>query len=177
MWRPERITSLAVALGLGVLAGSAAAQDWSQVRIATEGAYPPWNATDSSGELVGFEVDLAKELCQRMDVECEVVAQDWEGIIPALQAGKYDAIMAGMNITEKRAAVIDFSSPYVQEAGSFGVAKDNSRPCFRRLQRCAHRPTRTRRWWACSARFRPPRSLFDLNQSCANPSSGAWRSA
>jgi octopine/nopaline transport system substrate-binding protein len=125
MRRPDRMTSLAVALCLGVLAGGAAAQDWSKVRIATEGAYPPWNATDSSGELVGFEVDLAKELCQRMEVECEIVAQDWEGIIPALQAGKYDAIMAGMAITEERQQVIDFTQSYWTTPAHFAVLKDS----------------------------------------------------
>jgi ABC-type amino acid transport substrate-binding protein len=89
MRRPESISSIAVALCLGVLAGSASAKDWSSVRIATEGAYPPWNATDSSGQLVGVEIDLANDLCRRMKVTREIVAQDWEGIIPALQAGKH----------------------------------------------------------------------------------------
>jgi octopine/nopaline transport system substrate-binding protein len=125
MRRPDRMTSIVVALCLGLLAGGAAAQDWSKVRIATEGAYPPWNATDSSGELVGFEVDLAKELCQRMDAECEIVAQAWEGIIPALQAGKYDAIMAGMSITEERQQVIDFTQSYWTTPAYFAVLKDS----------------------------------------------------
>ena len=101
----------------------ALAKEWTTVKIATEGAYPPWNATDSSGQLVGFELDLAKELCQRMGVECEIVAQDWEGIIPALQAGKYDAIMAGMSITEERQQVIDFTESYCDDAGLFRGAQ------------------------------------------------------
>ena len=125
MRRPDRLTPIAVALCLGVLAGDAWAQDWSKVRIATEGAYPPWNATHSSGELVGFEVDLAKELCQRMNAECEIVAQDWEGIIPALQAGKYDAIMAGMSITDERQQVIDFTQSYWTTPAYFAVLKDS----------------------------------------------------
>src|ERR687897_801895 len=113
MVRTAAITALAVTIGLAT--GSAVAKDWTSVRIATEGAYPPWNATDSSGQLVGFEVDLAQELCQRMGVECEIVAQDWEGIIPALQAGKYDAIMAGMSVTDERMQVISFSDVYASE--------------------------------------------------------------
>ncbi|MDF2782437.1 MAG: amino acid transporter substrate-binding protein [Geminicoccaceae bacterium] len=125
MRRPDRLTPIAVALCLGMLAGDAWAQDWSKIRIATEGAYPPWNATDSSGELVGFEVDLARELCQRMDAECEIVAQAWEGIIPALQAGKYDAIMAGMAITEERQQVIDFTQSYWTTPAHFAVLKDS----------------------------------------------------
>jgi octopine/nopaline transport system substrate-binding protein len=114
-----------VALGLCLAGGGVSAQDGSKVRIATEGAYPPWNATDSSGQLVGFEIDLAKDLCQRMQVECEIVAQDWEGIIPALQAGKYDAIMAGMSITEERQKVIDFSDSYRTTPAKFAVLKDS----------------------------------------------------
>ena len=63
------------------------------------------------GKLDGFEIDLANDLCARMKVKCEIVAQDWDGIIPALKAQKYDAIMAGMNITDKRLEVINFSRP------------------------------------------------------------------
>ena len=73
-----------------------------------------WLAEDASGALVGFEVDLAADLCKRMKAQCEVVAQAWDGIIPALQAGKYDAIMAGMSITDKRKEVISFSRAYAQ---------------------------------------------------------------
>lgn len=94
-----------------LLSGQAVAQD-APIRIATEGAYPPWNTTNAAGELEGFELDLADALCQKMDAECEIVAQDWDGIIPALLAGKYDAIMAGMSITDERRQVIDFSMPY-----------------------------------------------------------------
>src|SRR3546814_20373295 len=93
------------AIAAAGIADDATAKDFakgSKIRIATEGAYAPWNATDSAGKLIGFEVDLAADLCKRMEVECEVVQQAWEGIIPALQAGKYDAIMAGMSITAKR---------------------------------------------------------------------------
>ena len=117
----------AFGLGLALSAGAvgAAAKDWSQVRIATEGAYPPWNATDSSGQLVGFEIDLANDLCRRMEVQCEIVAQDWEGIIPALQAGKYDAIMAAMSITDERKQVITFSEPYADTPAAFAVLKDS----------------------------------------------------
>lgn len=119
-----RIAALAVALGLGI-ASTGLAQDWTKVRIATEGAYPPWNATDSSGKLVGFEIDLANDLCARMKAECEIVAQDWEGIIPALKAGKYDVIMAGMSITEERKEVIQFSDSYASTPAYFAVLKES----------------------------------------------------
>ena len=76
-----------------------------------------------AGKLEGFEIDLASELCGRMKVKCEIVAQDWDGIIPALQAKKYDAIMAGMSITDERKKTIDFAGPYAAGPNGFLVAK------------------------------------------------------
>src|SRR4051794_39163952 len=81
--------------------GAATAQDRT-VKIAVEGAYAPWNFTGAGGKLEGFEVDLANDLCARMRVKCEIVPQDWDGIIPALQAKKFDAIMDAMTITDER---------------------------------------------------------------------------
>ncbi|NBJ13179.1 lysine/arginine/ornithine ABC transporter substrate-binding protein [Microvirga arsenatis] len=116
-------------LGLGLIAsvlaaGGGAAQERT-VKIATEGAYAPWNFTGAGGKLEGFEIDLANDLCNRMKVKCEIVAQDWDGIIPALNAKKYDAIMAGMNITDKRLEVINFSLPYAATPHGWGVMKDS----------------------------------------------------
>ena len=95
-------------LAAGLAAGPASAQTRT-VKIATEGAYAPWNFTGAGGKLEGFEIDLANDLCRRMNVTCEIVAQDWDGIIPALNAKKYDAIMAGMNDTDERRKIISFS--------------------------------------------------------------------
>jgi octopine/nopaline transport system substrate-binding protein len=102
------------------------AHDWSKIKIGTEGAYPPWNGTNAAGELEGAEIDLVRDLCTRMNAECELVAQDWDGIIPALQNGKYDAIMAGMSITAERMEVINFSQGYANEPASFSVLKSSS---------------------------------------------------
>lgn len=119
----------ALALGVALMAtttGGAWAQGkWSKVRIATEGAYAPWNFTAPGGKLDGFEVELAQELCTRMKAQCEVVAQDWDGIIPALNASKYDAIMAGMNITDKRMEAINFTRPYAGGPHGWGVLKSS----------------------------------------------------
>ena len=101
------------------------AGDWSKIKIGTEGAYPPWNGTNASGALEGAEIDLAMDLCARMNAECELVAQDWDGTIPALQNGKYDAIMAGMSITAERMEVINFSQGYANEPASFSVLKSS----------------------------------------------------
>lgn len=120
-------TFAAVMAGVALMAvsGAAEAKEWTKVRIATEGAYPPWNNMTASGELEGFELDLAKELCARMQVECEIVAQEWDGIIPGLQSGKYDVIMAGMNITEERQKAIDFAGPYAADPTVFSALQDS----------------------------------------------------
>ncbi len=117
--------SVFIVVLVAVAFASAEAKEWKEITIATEGAYAPWNYTDSSGKLAGFEVDLAADLCGRMNIKCKVVPQAWDGIIPALQAGKYDAIMAGMSITEKRKKVVAFSRYYAATPSRFIVLKDS----------------------------------------------------
>jgi octopine/nopaline transport system substrate-binding protein len=97
-----------------------------KIKIGTEGAYPPWNSKDASGNLIGFEVELAKELCAIMKHECTIVEQDWDGMIPALLMRKYDAIMAGMSITAERQKTITFSQGYADEVASLAVMKGSS---------------------------------------------------
>ena len=97
-----------------------------KIRIGTEGAYPPWNSKDASGNLIGFEVELAKELCTIMKYECTIVEQDWDGMIPALVMRKFDAIMAGMSITAERQKTITFSQGYADEVASLAVMKGSS---------------------------------------------------
>ena len=121
----KTISLAVVAAALGAGSATAQAKKWDTVKIATEGAYAPWNFTGAGGKLEGFEIDLANDLCGRMKVKCEIVAQDWDGIIPALQAKKYDAIMAGMSITDERKKVIDFSVPYANSPNSFVVPKNS----------------------------------------------------
>lgn len=86
--------------------------DLPQVRIATESSFVPFSYKDANGKLIGFEIDLAEALCQEAKVKCEVISQDWEGLIPGLQAQKYHAIMAGMSDNEERRKVVTFSEPY-----------------------------------------------------------------
>ena len=100
--------------------------DWSSIRIGTEGLYPPWNATADDGDLEGFEIDLAKDLCRRMNATCKIVRQRWDGMLPALTTGKYDLVMAGMAITEEREQIIDFSACYAADVATFAVRPDNA---------------------------------------------------
>jgi octopine/nopaline transport system substrate-binding protein len=100
--------------------------DGGEVRIGTEGAYPPWNGTNAAGELEGAEIDMATELCYRMGVKCSFVTQDWDGIIPALLNGKYDVIIAGMSITEERMEKVDFSIGYMTDGACLVVSKDSA---------------------------------------------------
>ena len=93
------------------------------IKIGTEGAYPPWNAKDESGKLIGFEVELANWLCIYMEADCTIVEQDWDGMIPGLIMRKYDAIMAGMSITDERMKTINFSQGYADEVASLAVMK------------------------------------------------------
>ena len=97
-----------------------------KIKIGTEGAYPPWNAKDASGALIGFEVELANVLCKNMGHECTIIEQDWDGMIPALQGKKFDAIMAGMSITDERKKVISFSQGYADEVASLAVMKGSN---------------------------------------------------
>ena len=97
-----------------------------KIKIGTEGAYPPWNSKDASGKLIGFEVELANWLCIYMKADCTVVEQDWDGMIPALVMKKFDAIMAGMSITDERLKVINFSQGYADEVASLAVMKGSS---------------------------------------------------
>jgi polar amino acid transport system substrate-binding protein len=113
------------AAALALMASGAMAQQ--VVRIASEGAYPPYNfINDATGELDGFERALGDELCRRANLTCEWVINDWDSIIPNLVAGNYDAIMAGMSITEARAEIISFTQNYILPENSAYLALEGT---------------------------------------------------
>ena len=82
------------------------------IKIATESSYKPFSYTDADGKLIGYEIELIDALCAQMKAECEVISQDWDGLIPGLNAQKFDAAIAGMSITPERLEVVEFSDPY-----------------------------------------------------------------
>ena len=120
---------IALALtGLLVLASAvpAVAQAPRKVHFATEGAFAPWNYTNPDGSLGGFEIELYKDLCGRAKLDCDIQAQAFDGTIPALQAGKFDAIISGMSITPKREEVVLFTVPYGSTGQTFATSKTGS---------------------------------------------------
>ncbi|MGV1831012.1 transporter substrate-binding domain-containing protein [Agrobacterium vitis] len=123
----RRMAALAVAFTTLIFGSASMAQDApTEIKIATEGAYAPWNFTTSDGKLDGLEIELANDLCARMKVKCTIVAQDWDGLIPSLTVGKFDVIMASMFITPKRLETIDFTQPYAVDPSGFAVPKDSA---------------------------------------------------
>ncbi len=98
---------------------TAGATDLKNIRIGVEGAYPPFSWVDNQGNLKGFDIDIAHALCKAMDAKCTLVQQDWDGMIPALMAHKFDAIVASMSITAEREKKVDFTHKYYQTPARF----------------------------------------------------------
>lgn len=115
--------AVVMAVGLALVAAEATAKDRNELRIAIEGEYPPFSAMTPDGRLKGFDVDIAHALCREMGVECELVQQDWDGMIPGLTSGKYDAIVASMAITEARKKKVSFTDKYYNIPRRFVRAK------------------------------------------------------
>jgi len=129
----KKLLIVVAVIALVCAAGSVQAKDWKIVRIGVEGAYPPFSYTTADGKLAGFDIDIAIALCNAMGVEYKLVPQDWDGIIPALLARKYDAIVASMSITEERKKKVAFTNKYYNTPAKF-VCKKGAMQEFTREQ-------------------------------------------
>jgi lysine-arginine-ornithine-binding protein len=118
-------TSLFVVLAVLVGSIRLATADPGELRIGTEGAYPPFEFRNAGGELKGFDIDVGNALCAELKVKCTFLPQDFDGLIPALKAGKIDIIISSLSMTPDRAKVIDFTKPYYVSPSQF-VALKNS---------------------------------------------------
>ena len=119
-------TILFSTVAVAMTATFALADGHSVVRMGTEGAYPPYNFINDAGEVDGFERDLGDALCERAELTCEWVKNDWDSIIPNLVSSNYDTIMAGMSITDERDEVIDFTQDYFPPTASAYVGASDS---------------------------------------------------
>ncbi|WP_181705493.1 transporter substrate-binding domain-containing protein [Chthonobacter rhizosphaerae] len=118
--RLVRAAAAGLALGSLVAAGATGARA-EVLKIGNEGTYPPFSIVDSSGQVVGVEPDLAREVCKRMNVECEIVAIDFKALIPSMLQGKFDLIATQLAPTAERAEKGLFSRPIVYNPTTFVV--------------------------------------------------------
>ncbi|MFA5489146.1 MAG: transporter substrate-binding domain-containing protein [Candidimonas sp.] len=122
------VAALGVAVAGLAMTATAQAKEWTKVRVALTGAYEPWNFTLPNGKLDGFEPELLADLCARIKIECEMGTQDFNGMIPALQIGKFDVLMDSLSITPERQKAIAFSRPYATTPVAFVSADPNVLP-------------------------------------------------
>lgn len=125
-----RLLPALVALGLAAptLAQSALDQvkEAGVLRIGTEGTYAPFTFHDASGELVGFDVEIGREIAERIGVEAEFVEGPWDGLIAGVDANRYDVVINQVGINEERQAKYDFSEPYIASKAALVVKADNT---------------------------------------------------
>ena len=120
-----RLLSAAALIAIAALAAPAAAQQGGKLRVGVEGSYPPFSMLSPDGKLGGFDIDVANAVCAKLKLECVMVQQEWDGMIPALNAKKFDVIVASMSITEERKKAVDFSDSYY-DVPSRWVAKQGA---------------------------------------------------
>lgn len=114
------------AMAMTALVGVAQAKDWTTIRIGTDATYPPFKSVDASGKFVGFDIDILNAICDELKVTCTYVNQDFDGIIPALLAGKFDVINSSISITPEREKTIAFTNKYYNTPAAIIAPKDST---------------------------------------------------
>ena len=101
-------------------------QERGEIVIAMEGTWAPWTYHDESGTLVGFDVEVGQQIAQALGVEATFVEGEWDGLLAGLDAGRYDIMINGVDITEERSDAYDFSDPYAYNRTAVIVSGDNT---------------------------------------------------
>ncbi|MDT1063896.1 transporter substrate-binding domain-containing protein [Paracoccus sp. CPCC 101403] len=117
-----KLLSLAAILACGLSPLAHAAE--GELVIGTEGAYPPFSMADANGNVTGFDADVGNAVCEKLQLKCRFVVQAFDGLIPALNAKRFDIIISGMSITDERQKQIDFSNSYAEFPNQFVAKKD-----------------------------------------------------
>ena len=123
MFFVKRLT--VAALALAAVTGLAQAKDWTTIRVGTDATYPPFESVDSAGNFLGFDIDILNAICDDIKAKCTYMNQDFDGIIPALLAGKFDVIDSSISITPEREKTIDFTDKYYNTPAAIMVGKDS----------------------------------------------------
>lgn len=117
---------LMVLFGVTLAANAATDEVQEKVSFATDATYPPFESSDASGQLKGFDIEVIKALCQQMKTKCVFVNQPWDSLIPSLQMGKFDVMFGAMNITAAREKQVDFTIPYYLNSAAVVAAKSKN---------------------------------------------------
>ena len=124
-------TSTAASAGASSAAGSsadqlAAIQASGKLIVALEGAWQPWSYHDESDTLVGYDVEVSRAIAEKLGVEPEYVESDWDSLFAGLDAGRFDMVCNGVEVTDERALTYDFTTPYGYIHTALAVRKDNN---------------------------------------------------
>ncbi|WP_277850427.1 arginine ABC transporter substrate-binding protein [Moellerella wisconsensis] len=109
---------------LGAMTLSATAAEKETIRFATEATYAPFEMFDANNQIVGFDVDLANAMCDKINATCTFTHQSFDSLIPSLKFRRFDALMAGIDITPDRQKQVDFTDTYYENSAEFIAVKD-----------------------------------------------------